>query len=87
MDKKEDGNDFGKDFIMDDFDAMFDKDSEIVNIDVDDCKDFKFQTQMIIKCEEKNSSLAKKKYMQGFLVTIFCLLCQRCYCLAPQCSA
>ena len=59
VDKKEDGNDFGKDFTMDDFDGMFDKDSEIVNGDVDDCKDFKFQTQVIIKCE-KNSSLAKK---------------------------
>ena len=82
MDKKGDGNDLGKDFIGDDFDAMFDKDSEVVNGDVDDCKDFKYQTQVIIKCEEKNSSLVKNLYA-GFFSHHFLLVVTAVLLLTP----
>ena len=86
-DKKEDGNDLGKDFTMDDFDEMFDKDSEIVQDgDADDCEDFKFQTQVIIKCEEKNSTLHEKLYA-GFFSHHFVFVVTWCCCLVPQCSA
>ena len=68
VDKKGDGNGLGDDFTGDDFDAMFDKDSEIrcQDGDADECEDSRFQTQVIIKNETKESAYMKNVYTAFF---------------------